>query len=43
MKNYDKDIETSYLKYLDANNFYGWAMSQKRSVNGFEQIKVISI
>ena len=29
MKNYDKSIESSYLTYLDASNFYGWAMSQK--------------
>ena len=35
MKNYDKRIESSCLKYLDANNLYGWAMSQKLSVNGF--------
>ena len=28
MKNYDKSIESSYIEYLDANNFYGWAMSQ---------------
>ena len=28
MKNYDKNKETSYIQYLDANNFYGWAMSQ---------------
>ena len=35
MKNYDKNIESSYLKYLDANNFYGWAMSQKLPINGF--------
>ena len=27
MKNYNKDITSSYLIYLGANNLYGWAMS----------------
>ena len=36
MKNYDKSIESSYLMYLDANNLYGWAMSEKLPVNGFK-------
>ena len=34
MKNYDKSTESSYLMHLDANNLYGWAMSQKFPVNG---------
>ena len=36
MKNYDKDIESSYI---DANNLYGSAISQKLPVNGFKWIK----
>ena len=36
IKDYDKNIISSYLLYLDANYFYGWAISQKLSVNGFK-------
>ena len=36
MKNYDKNKESSYNQYLDANNLYGWAMSQKLPVHGFK-------
>ena len=39
MKNYDKNIESSYLMYLDANNLYGWAMSQKLPVDNFKWIE----
>ena len=39
MKNYDKNKESSYIQYLDANNLYGWAMSQKSPGNGFKWIK----
>ena len=34
----DKNKESSY-KYWDVNNLYGWAMSQKLSVNNFEWIE----
>ena len=36
MKYYNKNIESLYRQYLDANNLYGWAISQKLSVNGFK-------
>ena len=39
MKNDDKNKESSYVQYLDANNLYGWAMSQKLSINGFKWVK----
>ena len=39
MKNYNKNIESSYLVYLDANNLYVWAMSQKLPVGGFKWIE----
>ena len=39
MKDYDKNRESSYLQYWAVNNLYGWAVSQKLSVNNFERIK----
>ena len=39
IKIYNKDMESSYLEYLDASNLYGWAMSQKFTVNGFEWVE----
>ena len=33
LKNYDKSISSSFLKYLDANNLYGWAMCKKLPIN----------
>ena len=38
MKNCNKDEESSYIQYLDANNLYGWPMSKKLPVNGFKWI-----
>ena len=42
MKNYDKSSESSYIEYLDANNLYGWAMSQKTPTNGFTWVNNLS-
>ena len=39
IKDYDKTKELSYLTYWGVNIFYGWAMSQKLSVNGFKLVK----
>ena len=38
MNNHDKINESSYLEYLDANNLYGWALSQKLPVRNFKWI-----
>ena len=42
VKNYDKNIKSSYVVHLDANNLYGWAMSQKLPVNGFKWVKKLT-
>ena len=39
MKDYDKNKESSCVKYWGANNLCGWAMLQKLPVNTFEWIK----
>ena len=38
MEEYDKDKETNCLQYLDANNLYGWAMSQPLPTGEFRWI-----
>ena len=35
MKNYDRNIESSFLEYLEANNLYGWPMCKKLQVSDF--------
>ena len=42
MNNYDKIIDSSYLKYLHANSLYGWSVSQKLPINGFKWVNDIS-
>ena len=41
MKDYDENKESSYLKYWDVNNLYGWAMLEKLPVNNFEWIEIL--
>ena len=36
MKDYDKNSESSYLKYWVVNNRHGWAMPQKLPVKKIE-------
>ena len=40
MKDYDKNKELRYLKYLDVNNLYGWVMSKKLPVNYLNEFKI---
>ena len=40
MENSKKNIESSYLMYLDTSNLYGW-MSQKLLIDGFKRKKYI--
>ena len=42
MKNYNPDKSSSYIQYLDANNLYGWAMSQRLPTHGFRWISNIT-
>ena len=39
MKNYDKNKESSYLKYYDWNNLCGWTMCEKLPIGNFKWIE----
>ena len=39
MKDYDQNKESSYLKYCNINNFYGWTMLQKLPVKKFQLVR----
>ena len=43
MKDYDRKKKSSYIQYLDANNLYGKAMTEKLPVRGFKWVNDISI
>ena len=43
MENYDPDKTSKFITYLDANNLYGWAMSQRLPTHGFKWIKDLTI
>ena len=40
MKNCNKEKPSTYIQYLDANNLYGWAMSQKLPTHGFKWMDI---
>ena len=42
MNDYKKKKESSYIQYLDANNLYGMAMSEKLTIKGFKWMADIS-
>ena len=39
MIDYDPDKPSTYIQYLDANNLYGWAMSQSLPTHGFKWMR----
>ena len=43
MKDYDENKEPSYIMYMDYNNLYGEAMSQKLPVDGFGWVEDLSV
>ena len=40
MKDFDELQPSTFIQYLDANNLYGWAMTQKLPTHGFKWIDV---
>ena len=43
LKNHNKNNESSYLEYLDANNLYGWVMSKKLPIRECKWIDDLSM
>ena len=40
MKDFDESKPSTFIQYLDANNLYGWAVTQKLPTHGFKWINV---
>ncbi len=43
MKNYNPEKKSKFIQYLDANNLYGWAMSQNLPTHGFKWVKDLTM
>ena len=43
MKNYNKNVISSFLQYLDANNLYGWAICKKLPAGKLKWAKKTSV
>ena len=43
MRGWNQEKESSYIMYLDANNLYGWAMSQSLPCGDFKWLDPESI
>ena len=43
MKIYNPEKKSKFIQYLDANNLYGWAMSQNLPTHGFKWMKDITV
>ena len=43
MKSYNPEKESSFIQYLDANNLYGWAMTQNLPTHGFKWMSDLTV
>ena len=43
MRSFNPEKESTFITYLDANNLYGWAMSQQLPTHGFKWMRDLTI
>ena len=43
MSDFNSDNTLKFIQYLDANNLYGWAMSQRLPTHGFKWSKNLAV